>query len=331
LLGCEEISGSLTANVFEDTDLAPLAQLRAVGGSLIIGGLPELGNFDEEALAAYQAELERLDQIIADGWLSTLHGVEALERVGSLSLLGIGTSDLTGFESLQTISAHRDGARAGSLTIANTRLEDLSGLEGVSGVGAIDIETSPALVSLDGLNVGDTLDLVQLRDVPALSDASALSEVETIQLAAIIWNTGLENMDDFASLSVTGNASLGSVSINVPNLFKASLVQNDFVELSIDVIEIGDNPRLESLSVDTGVTAAQVLAVYSNTNLASIDLGTVRRLDRLLILGNLALESVALGDLETVDSIAVHENPGLSTAELRGVPTFEGAFSGNAD
>jgi hypothetical protein len=108
-------------------------------------------------------------------------------------------------------------------------------------------------------------------------------------------------------------------------------VQGDLIELSIDVIEIGDNPLLGSLSIDSGVTSAQVLAVYSNAALSSINLGPLRRLDRLIISGNPALESVALGDLQTVDSIAVHENSGLSTAELRLVPTFEGAFSGNAD
>ena len=383
LLGCEEIGGSLTVNVFEDTDVAPLESLRVVGGTLILGGYPELDNFDDEALEAYQVELARLNQIVEDGWLTTLHGVEALERVGSLTLLGIGAPDLTAFESLRSISAHNDGASAGSLLIANTRLEDLTGLEGVSGVRSIDIETSPALVSLDGLSVGATLDQVQLRDVPALADVSAFSEVENIQLLGLFWNTGLENMDDLSSLSsagdlaflsnerlvqvdaldtlevatsvvfetnpslthvpqfqnlagldtfkALGNASLTNVSISVPNQFKANLVQGDFIELSIDVIEIGDNPLLGSLSIDSGVTSAQVLAVYSNAALSSINLGPLRRLDRLIISGNPALESVALGDLQTVDSIAVHENPGLSTAELRLVPTFEGAFSGNAD
>jgi len=384
LLGCEEIGGSLTVNVFEDADLAPLERLRAVGESLLLGGFPDVEPFDDAAIEAWQVEVARLNQIVEAGYLTSLHGLEALERVGSLTLIGIAAPDLGAFESLQTISAHRDGSLAGSLTIANTRLENLTGLEGVSGVRSIDIETSPALVSLDGLSVGDTLDLVQLRDVPALADFSAFSGVANIQSLALLWNTGIENMDDFASLSTAGdlaffsnaqlvqvdalddtltvatglvfetnpslthvpqfqnlagldtfkalgNASLANVSISVPNLFKANLVQDDFIELSIDVIEIGNNPLLESLSVDAGVTSAQVLAVYSNPNLASIDLGTLRRLDRLIITDNPALDSVALGDLETVDTINVYGNPGLSTTELRGVPTFAGTFSGNAD
>jgi hypothetical protein len=239
-------------------------------------------------------------------------------------------------------------------------------------------------VSLDGLSLGDSLDTVTLRDVPALGDLSAFSEVDSILYSALFWNTGLVDMADFDSLTTVGdlaffqnaqlvqvdalddtlevataivfesnpsltrvpqfqnlaglntfkalgNATLASVAISVPNLFKANLVQDDFVELSIDVIEIGNNPLLESLSVDAGVTSAQVLAVYSNSNLSSINLGTLHRLDRLIITSNPALESVALGDIETVDSIAVHENPGLSTTELRSVPTFESAFSGNAD
>ena len=115
------------------------------------------------------------------------------------------------------------------------------------------------------------------------------------------------------------------------SLIDPSDLDIDDWDTSSGVIEIGSNPKLETLAFEAGFTVAHVVYVHDNGGLTRLELGSLRRLDRLTIKGNANLTDVNLGELQTVDSLSVGDNPRLDPSELRNVRTFESEFSGNAD
>jgi len=386
LLGCEEIRGDFTVQFFADTDLSPLDSLRSVEGTFFLGAhAPTPEGLDNASLEAYFAEQQRAAEIVAAGWLPSLHGVESLERIGGLILYGIAAADLRAFESLRNLSSHYSGSFAGQINIDGLEnLVDLSGLENATGVTTITLTNNPALESLQGLRVGEAIRDIFLQANPQLSNLEALSPLQSTAGMVYLEDLGIENLDAFATLGfvqgelalfnntelenidalspmtyaealvlqgnpklaslpafpelqqldyfkAVNNAGLETLVLDFPSLYNLNLVNDNTVELSASVIEIGGNAALQSIDVRAGFGAAQVLAIYGNGQLASVDLGTLRRLDTLSISGNPSLTQVELGELQTVDSLSVLFNPLLSTAELAGVRTFESSFEQNAD
>jgi hypothetical protein len=386
LLGCEEIHGDLSIDVFEGTELAPLADLRAIDGNFFIGRFPDFPDeLTEEAIAAWQLEYDRVIAIAEADWLSSLEGVESLERVGGLTLNRVSAPSLEAFGGLRLVSGGVAPGMAGFLAIASSPyLVDLSGLENVRGFRTLELSDNPALESLDGLTVPSSLDDVTLQENPALTNIDALSPLETIIFDLFFVGIAVTNLDALANLKQAsrglalfsnpeliqvdalqglegaeflvfdGNAklerlpqfenlytldgfkamrnpALESISLNFPNLQAINIVDGTDLVLAASVIEIGENPRLESIAFEAGFRAAEMLSIYRNDALASIDLGSLERLDRLDIYGNTALTGVSLGALRTVDSLRIIGNPSLTTSELRNVLTFESEFTGNAD
>jgi hypothetical protein len=372
LLGCEEIRGALDIDVFEDTDLAPLADLRAIDGNFFIGRVPDFPlGLTEEELAAWQIEYDRAVAIAEADWLSSLEGVESLERVGGLTLNRVSAPSLEPFGSLRLVSGGVAPGVAGALSIASAPRQ----------VGIYD---NPSLESLDGLVVPSALDDLTLQDNPALTDIDALSPLETIQYDLFFTGIGVTNLDALANLQLVymglalfsnpelvqvdalqglegaeflvfddnaklerlpdfenlasldafkamRNPALVAVSLNFPNLTAINIVDGNDTPLAASVIEIGENAQLASIAFEAGFRAAEMLSIYRNDALASIDLGSLERLDRLDIYGNTVLTEVSLGALRTVDSLRIMSNPSLTTSELRTVRTFESEFAGNAD
>ena len=87
LAGCEAIESDLVIVPFESPDFSPLASLRRVAGRFELGTMAARGNAPEDWF-------ERLTQLIADGWIDSLDGFQALEPVGNLKLVGIGVPSL---------------------------------------------------------------------------------------------------------------------------------------------------------------------------------------------------------------------------------------------
>jgi hypothetical protein len=384
LTGCKEIRDDLTIQVFEGADLSPLASLREVNGTLTLGAEAPLADDPEGSLASYEA-------ILQSGWLSSLHGVEAIEHVGSLTLQGITASDLTAFQSLRNISTHNDATLAGQLQIFNARnLVDLSGLENVAGIRSISVAQNPLLTSLDGLHLFGAIDAIGLSDNPLLSDLGALAELSAVSQSISIKNTAIRNLDGlihvsvpwsvdiidnpeltdastleevgfqsltiqgnpklvslpnfvngatFERLAIIGNAELRTVFLNFFTAYANTEVQGTPLRIGKAWIEIGDNPKLQTIGlhdngvddVTFGITSGQVFAAHGNASLTDIDLGSLRRLDLLSIVDNPTLSRVGIGNLETADIISVVDNPELATAELQTVRSFESTFTGNVD
>jgi hypothetical protein len=389
LRGCEEIRGDLTIRVFDDTDLSPLASLRAVVGVLHVGALPFTQGTEFESPEALDQEIERLTQIVAAGWLPSFHGIEALERVGALQLEHFDAPDLQAFAALRVLGGHHEGTQGGVLRVGpSARLVDFAGLEGVTGISRLIATENVSLESLAGIRLGSFLEGALLRDNPRLSNLDPLGTVvgflgeltidgtgardlnalggnfrtierltiannaELVDISGIglltsggelniSGNSKLKSIPSFSSLGfvssirVVDNAELESFSLNSSLLRSSALSTLSFEDRQFprgaDLILISRNPKLQSISSPGGFIGASVMAVHENASLASIDFGTLQRLDLLSIEGNPGLSQIGLGQLQAVDTMEVRDNPALSIGALASVPTFESTFTGNAD
>jgi hypothetical protein len=381
LAGCEEIRGDLNIQFFDATDLSALASLRVVEGTFNLG----VGSPRPQTSEEVQAEADRTAGIIAAGWLESLHGVEALERVGALRIRGVSAPDLTAFRSLVRL-AGTSGSQPGALEVGlSPRFADLSGLEAVTGITQLAILDNPAIESLDGITIGTQLDSVTFRGNPRLSDVDALSKLNRVPGAVLINDTGLVDLNGFSQLiiaeqglelrrnselidssgldflaiadsisisdnpklrrlpsfpqlvrnssfRVENNAELESLEFDSPNLGPNNLIfQGKQVPRGADIILVANNPKLQSISSPHGFTVAGVLAVIGNQNLASLDFGTLERLELLSIENNPRLSQIGVGALAGVFTLEVIDNPSLATSTIAGVPSLVSTFSGNAD
>jgi hypothetical protein len=350
LRGCEAIRGDFTLMVYEGTELTPLASLREVSGAILLGAsarpIPDeilqnpMGNDLIEATAAQEAEAARSAEIVQAGWLESLHGLEALERAGQIVLLGIAAPDLAAFESLRSLSDHPVLTESGFLWIIDAKnLVDLRGLEGVAGIRRLKLESNPSLQSLDGVELSEQIDSVELGNNPSLTDLTALSSVSSMRGLAIT-NSGMENLDALANLSFTDSLTL----IENPELENVDgLTHLSFAQSMIFM----SNPKLESIP-EFGLLSGPIEQFWAvdNDALRSVSLsfpnfatttllGTVRRFsgdrppsqpDRPEIESGFAwfdisdnpqLESLTVGgNLTSALVLEVNRNPALSGIDL---------------
>jgi hypothetical protein len=323
LAGCEEISGSLEIEIFPGTDLRPLASLRAVGGELVIGDNPSTLDAD-----SYDALLEA-------GWLESFAGVEALERVGALTLVSFAASDLSPFSGLRHINvpAAQTRTRPGVLNIAYARnLVNLRGLEGVGGVESMTLAELPALESLDGVILRNRFDNIMIANAPRLSDIGALAPLERGNSLAIV-QTAVEDLSSLAALvnivdsfTIQDNPLLADASsIPTPDAGGFVLTGNTRLRGTLDIrlalsssaFFISGNPELERIAFDSGEVhlvpwECGGFSITSNQKLRAITSPNgCDRLDSVDVQSNPSLETLDLGRLRRLDELHIRDNPGL--------------------
>jgi hypothetical protein len=383
LLGCEEVTGDLSIEVFEGADLSPLSALRAVGGWLTLGDFPQ-GGSESWTSEQYGALRAQVDAAVEQGYLPSLGGLESLERVGDLEIYYASTPDLRAFESLRSVASHASGDFGGHFGLHQMpNLTNLIGLEQVRDMTQLVLVETTALESLEGLAPTEAMSDVNIVDSPKLGALTELSEVQEFGTLHL-FNTGLRNLDaltnlttvassislqgnlelenidrlgqlygvrtlfiggnpllthvpalphvsDLVGVTITNNAELRSVSLDLVYIPGSNRVRGEELEANVGYIEVGGNPKLETLSLASSLTRADYVEVYDNTSLTSVDLGSLRNLDSLSIDYNAALTTLRANDLETVGWLSVLDNPLLSTAPLAGVKSFEAELRGNAD
>jgi hypothetical protein len=190
LEGCEVIEGDLHIVAFEGADLHALHALTTVRAKLNIGSTEVLTQEEWESpdLAAAQALRER--------WLESLHGLEALESVGTLSLNGYAGRDVDPLSSLQYITD-------GLLDIQNNReLEGLEGLRNAKGIRSLYVGGCPDLYGIEALSLPEQMTDLRL-EFTGLSRLGEL-DVHTITGTLSIDHTELRNLDELSSLTYAG-------------------------------------------------------------------------------------------------------------------------------
>lgn len=354
LLGCEEIRGGLRIDVFEDTDLTPLGELRAIEGDLTIGGFPDVPTPEtQESFEAWELEVERVKAIAEANWLPSLAGVESLERVGGLRLAYISAPSLDTFESLRLVSGSINTSVPGQLAIfAAPNLVDLAGLENARGFRALEIRENPALESLNGLQVPTTVSYLSLENNRALTNIDALAPVSTISGRLYIYGTALPNLDAFANLtgswmgleisenpeltSVDGLAGLTSTQLLVFERNAKLERLPEFSDLTyIDAFRVVLNPALESLSLSFPAMSAsatffgyiygtETIEIVGNDQLTSVAFGAgLGDADSVSISHNAGLANIDLGDLQRIDDLLITGNGALTEVTLDVLQTVD--------
>jgi hypothetical protein len=362
LLGCEVIEGDVLIrqppDSNEELDLAPLARLREVTGSLT---------------------LDRLH---------SLTGLEALEQVGGLEILKITTEDLTGLSHLQRVLSEfpRNGS-TGPINIGGcANLLSLAGLERLNVWSDLNVADNPALQTLADLSGPGAVRQITLTDLPSLHDLHGLELIHDVS-RVIVMNTGVVTLDAFklrnaddllliqnpaltrldgldqlssvGTLSVYENDAL--LSATLPRLQSAQMISitgNDSlielpggggssgsgylppdadphsetgVSFAIDLYEVGNNARLTRVTSPTLVNNVQQVSIWGNPALSDLTLSHLQRADGLYIVDNSSLTALSAPELERVGDLRVVNNPQLSTSAFENVQTFTRTMSGNAE
>lgn len=343
LLGCERIDGDLSIEVFAGADLTPLAALREVGGALTLGAYPQ--PIPDEEGFDYRERVALADEIIEQGYLPSLHGLEALERVGTIGMNGIHAPDLLALQNLRSVDSPRY-FYGGVFQIGRApNLLNLEGIEGLLYIGMLSLEDCPSLESLSGLVAPLSLEQVALVDLPKLSDLSALSatyfvssfvldnvgvrnldalrDLGQVNSLALQRNNELENIDRISqlfwleSLSISRNSKLASV----PSLANLS------GGLSSAIIDANDGLRSIALELPASATeyigrgrsdesSVGFFEVTRNPALQTLVLARgLEKADYVAVSDNASLASIDFGSLFSLDTLEIEDNPTLASIE----------------
>lgn len=239
----------------------------------------------------------------------------ALEDIGSLTLSpSLMNVNILNSPQLTELSALAPITRLNTLYLVNLGIVNLDDLTNLSQVEiAINLQENPKLANADRLGqlyfIGD----LSVTGNPVLATLPPLANLSTIN-----------------SLTILDNAELTTIAIDLPARPEEYSVQGTPIPGMTHFYDIGDNPKLEIISLAKGLERAQHVAIYDNPALSRIDLGTLTSLDRLSIDDNASLTTVQLGALTTVDSLSVTNNPLLPIDRFGGLRTFEAILSDNA-
>jgi hypothetical protein len=354
LAGCEEIAGDLLIDVFAGADLSPLASLRVVEGTLELGAYPA---FPDEIEPQRLAEIrEQVDQVVADGYLASLAGLERLERAGSLDFYFLAAENLEpllGLRELAGMPTLSDRMPEGFLGIHSTALRSLQGLQNVDGIEHLVLSDNFELEDLGGIQLAPALVNINLVESPKLTSIAELASVEQTGTLYLI-NLGIEDLEGLASLFIAessivlaGNRHLVDVE-RLSELTTSSLFINENAVLQtipalpgmtyLDSFMAVGNPELETITLDLPVRGSGPDSVQGETLTDPIKLFDIGQNDKLtrisLTLGlkegrflaiyeNPLLSSLALGTLTRLEELSIEGNPSLTTVDLGELQTVE--------
>src|SRR5690606_20292603 len=136
---CTEVSGILTIQGANITDLTPLSNLTSVGGYFIIGSTSDLNNLDG---FSNLTSVGRFLRIESNPNMTNLDGLSNLTSVGGYSYISSNSSltDLDGLSNLTSVGAYL-------VIYSNYSLTDISGLENInpSTFNYLEIKDNPNL------------------------------------------------------------------------------------------------------------------------------------------------------------------------------------------
>lgn len=321
LAGCESIAGGLQIQGFRDIDLSPLGSLRSVAGLLDI-------------------------QDASAGWLDSLHGLEALEKVGGLNIWNTKANSLEPLSHLENLDYSPITGGGGGLSLhGNDYLKDLHGLEAAQGLRSIDFESNGALESLSGLIVPPSLDRVNITNCRALTDIDALTSTAAEAtnpapgFGGLGWywttltlnGTGLKDLSALSSLqgvediSIMNNPLLSDASglsalTELDSLYFQRNALTAFPSLSnlqysnVSHLDVLDEPELTKLAIDipNGLDQGTSSLLDQSSNVIAIQPGSAIEIARC---GKLQTIDVPSGT-SSADLLAIHDDASLTNVTL---------------
>lgn len=351
LEGCEVVEGDLNVVPFAGADLRPLHALTAVGGLLSFSEPPPADGWVTPAGPCISSCIEPAIGATPSDWLSSLEGLESLETVGSLRIVGLSASDV---EPLQNLRSLTDGGYL-SLTKCHN-LRDLNGLRNVTGI--LDLEIiADSLETIAALQLPRQMNSVHLEGA-SLRDLGTFPVRGVLNFLKLV-GSSLENLDPLAELDWVGT----DLSIRGNPLLTNMDGLNGLV--SAGALHVSNNDSLERFPEFTALEHLRAFSMYNNDvlhdlsafhaahhrvtlrpTLLSLDWSNAEFPDYIDISGNPALESFAmpmrwrfgelvrivgndnlrhldLGSFETMDWLWISDNQALESVEHARLGTID--------
>ena len=359
LRGCTQVD-DLTIDTWFVTSLEPLSELRVVTNQLTIApgvlgfpyvdaplwslaGLQNLRSVAMLALSGFgDADLEMLGGLrdVRALYLTVSPNLLALSALANASvaeslvldelpalremtgpslpskLAGVSLSDLP---SLDNLAALREATSVDSLILSRlavTNLEDLAGLVSVS---SAELSYNASLSNLDGLRALRNGGALGIHANDRLENIDALSNVQTLSSLSVQSNGSLTHLPEFAQIT-----SIDDVSIISNERLRTG---PSFPLLANGNVEVSYNGQLEALGGFSNLAfAGGLVNVLGNASLQQVDLGSLRRAERVQIASNPNLVRIDLGALESVNDLGVYDNESLGAGGVTLQPALAAQF-----
>jgi len=208
LRGTTQINSLVLSDNASLRDLDGLENLETLLEATISGN-PKLENID--ALGTSMVTVANFS--LEAPALTTLEGLSKALDFNRLEIGALGVANLNDLRNLRT---------AGSLTIKNSKLKDLSGL-GKASLWELTIDGNTELTSLTGLSsINQEMQTVRVINNPKLSDLTGLSMVRTISQFSVDGNAtmtslaGLDNLKTVDSLNLSDLPVLSKLAALAP-------------------------------------------------------------------------------------------------------------------
>ncbi len=235
LTSLTHIGGNFTVHANGVVDLAGIEQLETIDGDLAVGRCDQFV-FPADPLCYYNEELTALTGLeslqsvkklsIIGPKLQSLSALQSLTKVDDLSIQKTGLTNLSGLEGLAEISGDlilggcQEAANKNFHFYGNTELTDLTGLNSLTAVpGDVAVECNPKLTSLYGLNevttIGGNLSIIgnAIIDMSGLDKLSSISGYFlTYKWGTTVMMTAPGYVENAQLTSLNGLQSLKSVS-----------------------------------------------------------------------------------------------------------------------
>lgn len=290
--GATVIVGDLRLGEMSGTDVAGLAGVTTISGTLDLSGRTELRSL---------AGLSALDAVGGDLVLRRLPALPSLEGLGALRVVG------------------------GDLDVDETAVTSMDGLQALIAVGGLLVRDNRYLGNVQGLiSLTFARDFVEFTANPLLTDFRGLSKLRYTNFLAITRQdsvdaiVGFDSLERVGALYVRDNGELTEVGA-FPALTHAG------------VVELGSNTKLTHLrGLEAQRTVSNTLKISSSPELLDLrGLGGVTEVGELELVGLSGLQSLrGLEGLSRLGSLLLFDDSSLADIRaLSGVRTLSGNLS----
>jgi hypothetical protein len=331
---CAFVDGDVIVSGSDITDLSGLSGISSIGGQLIIENndlLTTLSGWNEVALLGTMAKISIKNNPLLED-LTTFFGVlnEGLELI-DLPVL----NDIAGFNGVSSV---------GALEINGCdSLTNLVGLENAAITAQLRIEENNGLSDISNLNaIIGPLSLLQIGNNPALTSFSGLQGLNMLDTgsAFIFGNIAITDFDAFTGWTTAPSTLSIQSSLIATSLSGLANMSGPVQNLNLQL-----NNALTDLDGLQGITKVTQLTIGSNANLTSLDglnglSNTATEDCALFVSGNALLTNMSALNMifpESVTNLAILGNTSLSDCYellICGVVELGAAvitISGNAD
>lgn len=242
-----------------------------------------LAGHDDISFLENLEETTELFGVYGNDDLTDLSAFKSLKRIeGNLHLENL--SELENLEALNSVDCHLS-----SLTIYNSSLTSLAGLEVRSDLFSLRLNNNPFLENLDAISPLVNYSLLSLDNCPLINDLDNFSAVDSVSALRLVNMSGLTNLQGLNNLkNVTGGINIS---------FNQNLLNFDGLQTLEEVgiyVSINDNNSLQDIDAminaqkSGSVFVPPSLSITNNPELTTIlGLGGIfYRYDILQIVGN---------------------------------------------